>query len=65
MSCYVIFEKLPSRQAISVETAVSLADAKKRWHELRQMFSGDYFILDFENAVFIVPADSLSDWPTV
>ena len=52
---YQIFQKLPSEEAMYVETAVSLEDAKNRWKELKHMFPGDYFILDRKRSVFIVP----------
>lgn len=55
MQRYEIFQKLPPKQATYVETATSLEDAKNRWEELSLMFPADYFILDCENGVFIVP----------
>ena len=57
MQKYEIFQKLPSRQPKWVETAVGLEDAKVRLKELTRMFPADYFILDRENAIFIVPLD--------
>ena len=52
---YDIFQKFPSKQAAYVETATSLVEAKNRWEELTRMFPADYFIVDCENSVFIVP----------
>ena len=52
---YEIFQKLPSKHPTWVETATSLEDAKNRLKELTQMFPAGYFIIDCENAVFIVP----------
>jgi hypothetical protein len=55
MQGYELFQKLPSKQVVYVETATSLADAKKRWRELTRMFPAEYFIVDCENSVFIIP----------
>ena len=59
---YEIFQKLPSKQAVWVETAIDLGDAKKRLGELEQMFPADYFILDLENSVCIMPFDIKRKW---
>jgi hypothetical protein len=52
---YEIFKKLPSKQAAHGETATDLVDAKNRWRELTHMFPAEYFIVDYQNSVFIVP----------
>lgn len=57
---YEIFQKLPDKQPAWVESATSLDDAKNRLKQLAVMFPGDYFILDAENACFIIPRDPAS-----
>jgi len=57
---YEIFQKLPDTQATWVESATSLDDAKDRLKQLAVMFPADYFILDAENACFIIPRDPAS-----
>ena len=54
---YEIFQKLTSRRPTWVEDATSLEDSLNRLKELTSMFPGDYFILDCEHSVFIVPFD--------
>lgn len=57
MQRYEIFQKQPSRQPSWVETAASLDDALIRVKELTQMSPGDYFILDCQNSICIMPFD--------
>jgi hypothetical protein len=57
---YEIFQKLPDTQPAWVESATSLDDARDRLKQLAVMFPGDYFILDTENACFIIPRDPAS-----
>ncbi|MGD0966543.1 MAG: hypothetical protein ABSA57_21975 [Candidatus Acidiferrales bacterium] len=57
---YEIFQKLPSKQPTWVETATSLEDAMNRLKQLTHMFPADYFILDCENAQFIIPVQKAS-----
>jgi hypothetical protein len=55
IQCYEIFQKRPLKQPTWVETATSLEDARNRLKELAQMFPAEYFILDCENSIFIIP----------
>jgi hypothetical protein len=50
---------LPSKQAVFIESAASLDEAKNRLRELVQMFPGDYFIFDRDNCCFVIPSNSL------
>lgn len=61
MQRYEIFQMLPGKQATWVETATGLEDAKNRVRELTQMFPADYFILDCEHSIFILPFDRSVD----
>ena len=58
MRRYQIFQKLLFKPPVRIENATSLEDAKNRWNELTLMFPGEYFILDSESSVFIVPSDT-------
>ena len=60
-SRYEIFQKLPGKQAVWVETATSLDDARMRLKDLTLMFPADYFIFDTEHACFIIPQDCAAD----
>ena len=52
-----IIQMLPGKQAVWIESAATLDEAKNRVRELVQMFPGDYFIFDRENACFVVPSN--------
>ena len=63
MPRYEIFQKLPDKQPIWVETATSLDDAKLRLKDLTVMFPGDYFIFDVTNTCFIIPFEGDCERP--
>jgi len=52
---YQIFHKLLDMGCRWVENATTLDDAKDRLKQLALMFPGDCFILDTENACFVIP----------
>jgi hypothetical protein len=57
MARYEIFQKLRHNQPTFVESARSLADAKKRLRELKKMFPDDYFIFDTKSECIVIPYD--------
>lgn len=61
LSRYEIFQMLPSKQAVFIESAASLDEAKNRLTELIQIFPDDYyFIFDKDNRCFVIPSNPLS-----
>ena len=55
---FTVLRKLPSNEAIWVESATCLENALKRVQELTQEFpADDFFILDWEHSSLIVPFD--------
>jgi len=60
---YEIFRKVPDQEPTWEGNARSLDDTKDRLKQLALLFPGDYFILDAENARFIIPRDSGSETP--
>ena len=62
MEHFEILRKLASGEAKRVETAATLEEARIRWNELWKMFPADYFILDYEDSLYVIPEfDSPAD----
>ncbi len=57
---YEIFQKVPDSDIKWLEFRTSLKEAKNRLKQLEVLCPGFYFILDIQNARFIVPHHSSS-----